>query len=368
MKVGILTFHMAHNYGAMLQAYALNSYMQKLGVQSEVIDYRLEYIDRWHRNPRRKELVKQNGFVVGMLKWIRRCFCGYYSQNGKKCRFENFMTKEMGISPTVCKEDFESGNIDYDLILFGSDQIWNADLTGGICKEYFGGFSSKAIKVSYAASKGEYSFLNKLDEYKKLLNNLDMIGVREKALEKEIKEMGIHSAETVIDPTLLISKEQWERMANSNYRQDLKDYILMYSIKEDQRMLDLAREIAVKENKHIVYIVYEKKELNDICQIDDAGPKEFLELFRRADKVITNSFHGTCFSILFEREFLVVEKMEGDSRIRSLLSDLDLMDRIVSKKHLHAETIDYVTVKHKLEDKKLFSKKFIEKAISLVKV
>lgn len=370
MKVGILTFHMAHNYGAMLQAYALNHYLQDLGIDSEVIDYRLKHIDQWHRNPRRKELICEYGVIVGSLKWLRRLFRGYYLPEGKKCRFEKFMLRDIGISSLITKEEIEKGDLNYDLIIFGSDQIWNADITGGICREYFGGFPTKAKKVSYAASKGEYSFLGDKEKYKKLLNQLDMISVRESSLVDEIFAMGINNVKIVADPALLLSKEKWECLTNKKYKTNLKDYILVYGIRDDERMMDFAKKVAAEFHKKVVYIVYEKKEnLKDIYQIDDAGPKEFLELFRKAYFVITNSFHGTCFSIIFEKQFLVVEGAEGDKRIDSLLFDLNLSNRVIClNNNVKCKKIDYKEVKIKLEDKLALSKKFIEEAIDLVKL
>ena len=141
-KVGILTFHMAHNYGAMLQAYALETAIRNLGYQCEVIDYRFPYIDSWSRIEWFDDLINRYGVISGSARYINRLLHGYYSPNNMHIRFNDFERNIIHHSEKIYRNKKEIDYLPYDVIVFGSDQIWNSALTDGIAEEYIGGFKT----------------------------------------------------------------------------------------------------------------------------------------------------------------------------------------------------------------------------------
>ena len=133
-KIGILTFHVAHNYGAMLQAYALPTVVKNMGFECEVIDYRFAYIDSWSRIARWNELVEKYGIFLGGMRFVNRLIHGYYSKHNMHIKFDAFERNIIPHSETVYISKAELNNMPYNAILFGSDQIWNSALTNGIAE------------------------------------------------------------------------------------------------------------------------------------------------------------------------------------------------------------------------------------------
>ena len=160
--VATMTFHMAHNYGAMLQAYALEQAVNQIGgVSCEIIDYRFPFIDKWNGIQTFPELVQKYGIIIGSLKYINRTLRGSYKRIAPLHRkFNRFMRRNLILSQKVYYDAEELKTVDYDVILLGSDQIWNTNLTNGIAEEYFGKYfdEGKIKLVSYAASCGTDSF------------------------------------------------------------------------------------------------------------------------------------------------------------------------------------------------------------------
>ena len=214
-KVGIITFHIAHNYGAVLQAYALPQAVQSLGYECEIIHYCFPYIYGWGHVERLQELNQKYGIVGGTLRYIKRSLKGAYNPKLKQNKFENFIYQVLPISAKHYHDVGEMQNMDYEVLLFGSDQIWNSQLTGGIAKEFVGGFEClpDTRKIAYAASCGRSGFLKEEKEnYYPLLKDFYKLGVREQELCQSLCNDGFE-AKLVLDPTLLLTKVQWDEMA-----------------------------------------------------------------------------------------------------------------------------------------------------------
>lgn len=332
-KVGTITFHIAHNYGALLQAYALPKAVESLGHECEVIHYCFPYIYGWGHMERLKELNEKYGIIGGTLRYIKRSLKGIYNPKLKKNKFENFIHHVIPISVNQYHNVDELRNLNYDVILFGSDQIWNSQLTGGISKEFVGGFEClpKTRKIAYAASCGRNSFVDEEKEhYYPLLNEFYALSVREQGLCQTLCSDGF-DVKQVLDPTLLLTKKQWNEMIKSQkHRVKLprNDYLLVYVFDEDNSIYRFIDKIAAKYNLEVCVIAYHmKQEIEKYNVYLNCGPEDFVRLFAGASRVVTTSFHGTVFSILYEKEFYCIPHPTLNERTDSLLAALELGNR-----------------------------------------
>lgn len=361
MKVGILTFHMSFNHGAMLQAYALSKKLNLMGCDAEIIDFRLPHIDRYHHKDFFNDLVKKYGFI-GVLKFLKRKLNHYYDSPSWN-RFYSFMINDLPLSSQVVEDELV--HLDYDCYITGSDQVWNENLTGGIQRCYFLDFVSQNSKrIAYAASSGSSDFHNAdITQVKQWLNRLDRIGIRENGLCKYINDkLGI-VAEQVVDPTLLLPKEEWIKLVHNVH---YSDYVLIYTFEEKPYIYDNALLYAKRNNLKVISLAYEHKDLPDtIIQVTDAGPKEFLSYIYNAKAVFTSSFHGSVFSLIFEKQFYCFPHPFYHERTDSLLELGNLQGRNVYEGSFYTEDeIDYIKVKSLLEKNIKVSEKFLESIIT----
>lgn len=332
-KVGIITFHIAHNYGAVLQAYALAKAVQLLGYECEVIHYCFPYIYEWGHVERMHELCQKHGVVGGILRYINRGLRGAYNPKLKRNKFEHFIYSVMPLSKEHYHDVSEMQNMDYDAILFGSDQIWNSQLTGGIAKEFAGGFSclAKTRKIAYAASCGRSEFIQEEKvNYYPLLRVFYALGVRERGLCESLCKDGF-DAKHVLDPTLLLTANQWGeliRISDHEIPLPSQAYLLVYVFDEDQSIYPFIDRVAAKYGLDVCVIAYQmKKEIEKYRVYLNCGPEDFVRLIRGASRVVTTSFHGTVFSIIYEKDFYCVPHPVLHERTDSLLAALQLNAR-----------------------------------------
>ena len=370
-KIGTLTFHIAHNYGAQLQAYALPKAVETLGYPCEIIHYCFPYIYGWGHVEYWPELCEKYGKLGGTLRFVKRFIKGNYSANLKKIKFERFIYQVMPLSSRGYRSVSEMQNMDYDAILFGSDQIWNSHITNGIAKEFFGGFPclEKTKKIAYAASCGRNSFTEEeRAEYYPLLQSFDALGIREQRFCETLCQDGF-AAQTVLDPTLLLTKAQWTDLIQKKrhgINLPQKDYLLVYVFDEDPSVYDFVDDIAEKYDLEVCVIAYNmKEEISKYHVYQNCGPEDFLELIAGASRIVTTSFHGTVFSVIFEKEFYCIPHPTLHERTDSLLSLLDLDERICSTGTNAAvlPKVDWESVRSRLEKLREESLEFIKEAI-----
>lgn len=300
VRIGILTFHMAHNYGAMLQAYALCRSVSKIGdCECEIIDYRLpEIYDKY-----RRMLALDN-------------------IEAKRIKFEAFMNTLLPLSMEI--ED-PSDVLSYDLYIIGSDQVWNSKITRGLKDIYFAqNFPEKAICISYAASTGE--FIDNWKGFFMRLSNFSMLSVREGWLKEVIEKNTTHKVEWSLDPVFLLSNSDWINLAIPS---DIEsEYILIYSFEMKDSDYERILFESHQGNRKIVELVTHVREIRKNIQYKtDDGPLEFLGRFAQADCVFTDSYHGVVFSIIFDKPFYYIPYMNGSD-----LRTIDLLNRIALKK------------------------------------
>lgn len=336
MKVGILTFHDAHNYGAVLQAFALKKYIQKLGYEVKIINYHHETIPDGY--------PKENNEV----RWEK---------------FDKFIKELVDYEEKTHINEEELEKLDIDFWICGSDQIWNTEITRGFNRGFFLDFDTSGKKISYAVSMG----INELPKeheknFKNSLNKLDNISVREDTLKEYAERFTDKEIIRVLDPTLLLEEEDYENLILDN---KYGDYVLIYALGPDERLTKIANKIAKEKNAKIIEL-NDKRNENYFCeQISDAGPDEFLTLIKNAKAIVTNSFHGTIFSIIFQKEFYTITRLNRNSRMESILKIVDMEDRLIDKVE-EIENVkgqDYKKAYDRLNKEKEKSRNFLKNAL-----
>lgn len=347
MRVGILTFHRAHNYGAALQAYALMRACEKLGFNTSIIDYAPAYIDDQYCYFKLSNNLKTNLLRLYNLK----------GNIEKKKKFNAFQKEYMVLTPFHTSEE-------YDCLLYGSDQIWNPNIKHGFDKVYFGQHEIKASRnVAYAASIGKSSFSEQeLREFSDAVSHMDVISVREETACNVIRQYIDKKIETVIDPTLLWDAQEWSEIAIRPMID--KQYILVYEVGKIVETMQIAEELSARTGYPIVEIAYNKTKLNSNHQIlTNVGPREFVGLLCDASYVVTSSFHGTAFSIINQKNFYTVVHRAYGSRMVDLLKKLGMQDRLVEELPEGIQSIDYNVVDEKLKIEKEKAMNFIRKSV-----
>lgn len=354
MKIGILTYHRAHNYGAVLQAYALRTFLQKQGHDVEFVDYWPDSHEEKYKtfsfdtfNP--LSFIQKGKYIISFLLSYRR-------RRKRRKKFLSFMQNQLGLTknPQYTQENSLIKER-YDLIVYGSDQIWRnhiVDKRDKFDPMYFGENLPASQKIiSYAVSMGVID-ANEEDRafLQKALSQYSTILVREKNLSKLVSNLGYEN-KVVLDPVFLLEKIEWEKMVVNVPKRDYK-YILYYQLVFSQEGLELAKKLQAKLNCELIILTGTVIPLNFTKNTKQtASPIEFLSLIKDAEYVITTSFHGTAFSIVFEKQFYSINLEKISGRVQTLLSQMDISDRCV-KSILDFEQIkliDYQSINQKKE-------------------
>lgn len=352
MKIGILTFHNAHNYGAVLQAYALQYVLTDLGCEVEIIDYRNRTIDKFH-----DYWSFKNNSIATVLY---RLLFSYNYLRTKERNFCDFTRQFLHLS----KERYDHVNIPYgyDLYIVGSDQVWNPLITGGLDPYYWGELLKDDRIISYAASSGNMNKLSS-DDLKSIqhyLSNFSSISVRENRLKDFLSSKFSVPSQVVLDPTLLAGRECFEKICADRVIDE--PYVLVYRVESNPHLREIAYAVASNFNAKLVEIgldTWVNKRKYPSVKFVNPSVAVFLSLFKHAECVVSLSFHGTAFSLLFEKEFYSV-KGGNMERVSSVLKPLGLLDRIVnSAEGLIFLKIDYECVRERLFNLALRSKSFI---------
>lgn len=331
MKIGILTFHVAHNYGAVLQAYALQNYLINLGHDAVIIDYQPEKIVMPYKLITFPPLKKMTFF-----KKIRRLLGNLFNLCLIPLRFLRRKAFNKFIFNSLVLENFNKNfkYESYDVYIFGSDQIWNIEMVG-LDEMYFGRFhtNSNQLKIAYAASagKGEDLICNN-KEALDAINNLDFVSVRESTLKRKLETKIDKKISIVLDPTLLVNPEIFEKILKKPIIK--KKYLLIYKMISSTILDKIADGIANRNSFQVIELlssVSAKPLLNIERNKMFESPDLFLGWFRYADCIVTTSFHGVAFSLVFRKSFYFVSSGHpAENRIISLLEQLELSNRIIT--------------------------------------
>lgn len=305
MRIGILTFHAADNYGAVLQCRCLYEVLRSLGHEVSVIDYRPQYLTApyglWKKGSLRHPItmLKISANLAGALRRARE--------------FERFRSR-MEIAP------FGEGG--FDAIIYGSDQIWNSNITGGIDPVFFAAapFAAGTRNISYAASDGDViPSAEEQKEIRTLLHGFHRIGVREATMQKRMDEEGV-PAVLNLDPVLLAGSAILNQI-----REPVKEkgYVLTYEAIDDPKVLSTARTIAVEREMKLISVARAPYAAGQ----NKFGPGEFISLFKDAGCIVTTSFHAVVLAMLYHKEFhFIPTNTHADDRINSLFGTLGISD------------------------------------------
>lgn len=310
MKIGILTFQFAHNYGALLQAYALRNYLSQIGTNVEFIPYYPAHFQKEYEICPFIEGLSVKQRIAKILK--------YKMKKASYNRFVLFKRNELNIKYSISRVDSLRQYLEnFDLIILGSDQIWNTELTMDDFFYFGKGINNK--KISYAASLGTESLTqNQKEGIKKYLGDFLALSVREEQSKQVIRDLLNRQCCVTVDPVFLLSPEQWNGCMDEI--EIKKPYMIVYMLEENEELVRYAKEYAKNHNLIIyeMHPVREKKHI-EFHQLVCVGPKEFLTLIRNAEVVCTNSFHAVSFSVIFGKKCLHIPNHKSPNRTISLL-------------------------------------------------
>ncbi len=352
--IGIITIVKVNNYGAELQAFALQRKLNLMGYKAEIIDYlfyknkefKKEKVSRPYYNFPLKKRIKE--FLLPIIEEMKSL--PHYKNYQNRIRgFERFHNKYTRFSPVryySYSQLYKNPPV-YDVYCVGSDQVWNPNCYTSL-NPYFLTFAPKSSKkIAYASSFGVKNLPNDAKNiYKENLAQLTHISTREKTGIKIIKDLTGREAKLVLDPTFLLTQEEWNEIANCSKVPNYK-YILLYVLKDSKFITKTAMELSKLSGLKIVRITkgaFKQDSNKSILDITDAAPDDFIGLFSKADLILTNSFHGTVFSIIYQKDFYTILKKDKDNNSRQidLLNSLDLGNRLVYEgSFLQQPSIDY---------------------------
>ena len=326
MKIRFITFSCARNYGAVLQTYATYKCLTDLGHEVKMIDYvSLPY-----------QVDREDFVYLSTTRWSKNAltrFLWKYTKhhNELKCRdnFRKFVDEYIPHTPTCFTNDYLINNLpDGEVFIAGSDQIWNTDYswTGEPDITYFLDFVPDHIpKLAYSSSFGKSSLNeDEKDELYRLLSRFNAIGVRENTGVEILKNLGIEST-VVADPTLLCDKQEWDNLASERLVD--QDYILLFQIVPNRKLVNAIKKMGKNQKKKVVVLSPDPSQkrilgYKDVVYLPSV--EDWLSYFKYADTVITDSFHGTIFAMIFEHDFVSVTTANYNSRITNMLDTVGL--------------------------------------------
>lgn len=333
MKIGILTFHCAANYGAILQAYALQETLKSLGHEVYILDYRPKFL----LYPYRPFVFRKNLFKQNPLKEFIRAFAYLPIRIKRKKKFNEFTNNYLNL---LSFDQYKN----LDAIIIGSDQVWGTLNFGDIDDTYFLNFDipDSILKISYAASAGSIGKFEKnlTQTHKDLLKKFDQISVRENLLAQSIqKHLGLaKEPPTVLDPVLLAGRKIFEKFIDRNLVPKDK-YVLSFSLGYDPNLIETTKNYASQNGLQSVNMISMSESFRKDL-IETADISRFLSLIYYADAVFTTSFHGSAFSILFNRPFKFIgyDKNHAE-RVLEITKLLNIQGVIIDKRNLESNKI-----------------------------
>lgn len=360
MKIGILTFHETTNFGSLLQTYALYKVLHDAGIDCDIIDYQCEEI-------RKREFKYEkisHWSVKNVLKYI------LFSKKNKKKHKDlfDFLRENATISCRYDKKSIFNSNGVYDCFIVGSDIVWGLDVTGNDFTYFLDFATDDKLKMSYASSANQITDNEYSDAIIKQLKKFLLIGVREEKtkleLERYFPNKNVH---LVCDPTMLVRSDDWMKLAiSSKYNDRLQDtkYILMYFPDGEGKMLKDAKYLK-KEHELNVYCINDNVPLPGVKNIYISKLEDFLCFILHARLVLSGSYHGSLFSMYFEKDFYYYIRAHGE-RMRTLSAILGVEDRQAKYMDINCP-VDYSVVSNKIDLYRKQSYEYVNEMVKIIK-
>ncbi|MBQ8617798.1 MAG: polysaccharide pyruvyl transferase family protein [Clostridia bacterium] len=358
MKIGILSFPNSTSFGATLQMYALYSTVQELGIDVEIINYHNAYM--------KAEKHMSASKMAHARRIIRKI-----AHHRQAYRFRKF-EKGMSLYPRKPFQDkallLDVGKR-YDRVICGSDQVWNPDITDYDMSYFLDFCGEERARISYAPSFGVKSLPESMQNgVQNELKMFDHLSVREKEGQQIIRELIGKEVPLVLDPTFLLSAGKWTQLEKYHSAAD-EPYILYYVVRSSKTLMRFCLDLAEKMNVRIVIVggnlLRQIRNKNPkICYAYDIGPQEWLYLVHHAACVVTNSFHGTAFSINYQKDFYVEFSSLTNSRLEHIIGIAGLHSRVVKSGCApEAERIEYTPVNSVFSVLRVQSMEFLREAV-----
>ena len=343
-RIGILTFLHTLNYGALLQAYALERMLLDAGYDAVQIDYRNPRVEAFEY----KRDVSLKGHLANV---IRRPMIVK-----KERAFEAFRRAHIQSTAPLSREGLKEACESFEYIVVGSDQVWNGNVTG-FDNTYFLDFIDSSEKMrTYAVSIGqdELPMMSDVD-YEHLIGEFPCVLVREQTAADALRGICLESeVEVVLDPTLLIAGDEWRALAGARPARPKGGYVFVYAVGETRNAVSAARRIAKRRGLKVVVLQQNGfLPIPGVINLFSISPTAFLSYIANAEFVVTSSFHGTCLAIQLERDFLVSYATDGirrNTRMSDLLETLGLSDRVLSERPVGAKVSDWRDVRAKVNE------------------
>lgn len=353
MKIGILTFHRAHNYGAVLQCYALQEILKGMGHEVSVIDYRQPWIEEFYRYFSFRMFKRRLSEPGGASAYVRNCIKKFMWSPFRRIYFKEFADRYLELTEP-CGASLPQ---DIDCYVIGSDQLWSLHCLGGsFDKVYLGDFARRqgSRLLGYAVSADVSSVERLAEERPESIMRFDALSMREESIARMVSDIYGRECPSCLDPTLLTDAELWEPVIDRKWKD--RRYVLVYEVRWNKDTKGCLRKKAEELARRA----------GDCEVIELTGMKysvtDFVSLFRYASYVVTTSFHGIVFSILFETPFYALPLWDTfDLRYRALLDALGAGDRLVSFEDvLQPQDMDFRPLKEALGRLRTGSVEFLQ--------
>lgn len=357
MKISIITLQNVSNYGSVLQAYATQTYFQSIGYDVELVNYwRKNMVDSNIANAlvENEDLkLKKYWGKSYILKFIiKKLMIMKIRKRAKP--FRNFVQNNI-ITTKMVYTSFEqllNNPPIADVYCVGSDQVWNSDWNEGLELAFYLGFVPKGKKkIAFSSSFGVEELSQREKGYvKQYLNDFDLITVRESSAVDLLNSINIIGAKWILDPTLIITKKQWESLVDKNMEKKEK-YILVYQLNDNTFFDEAVKEAEKLTSSKVIRLEYRKTKKYG-KHVVNPSVSEWITYFYNADYVITDSFHATAFSINFEKQFINILPPKFETRIISVLKLFGLSNRkinTIEKVAVLTSIINYVPVMQVLD-------------------
>lgn len=325
MKVKTITCHNIYNYGASLQAYALLRYLRKIGSDSEIIDYRPDYLSRRLSlstiSPKWRDRSAPVRLLYKMVKFPAR-FCGQI--DSCKYAFDRFSRKHLRVTGRRFQtySDLLARPPEADAYIAGSDQIWNSFYPNGRDPSFYLGFVPEGRpRIAYAASFSANEIAPGYEDFvREAVSRIDHISVREKQSVNLLSSLGIERAVHVLDPVFLLGRDDWASLGGAEPEEP---YLAVYDMERRSEIEQFAKDLARKKGLKIYGLNNYGRTPYADRDFYRHGPENFLSVIKNSEAFIGNSFHGLAFAILFEKEFVGFKRIDrGHERTSHRLDDL----------------------------------------------
>ncbi|GAE35928.1 polysaccharide pyruvyl transferase family protein [Halalkalibacter akibai] len=367
MKICTITCHDVYNHGASLQAYGLMKYLKNKGHDVEIINYKPDYLSNHYNLLSIDNPVWEKNNITKLIYLTLKLPNRIISLKRKR-EFDNFTFKQLKLTRLKysSNEDIKKAPPLADIYICGSDQIWNSLHLNGRDPAFYLDFApDNKIKASYAASFATETISDNLESItKKRIERLDFISVREKSGLNILDKLNVKKAITVVDPVFLLDINEWNQLAKTEFNED---FILIYDFDNSELIKKIAKEFSEKYNLKIYSIGATKLNYADE-NFHLHGPDTYISLIKQSKYIISNSFHAAVFSIIYKKDFIIVNRTEAiNTRMRDLLDDLNLNDRLIEEGESLDKiliNIDYQKVNVILDNKISQSKQFLNTVLS----